>query len=266
MSVNSTINAQDQYIYKTLKKFKLVDIRNNLNDLIEEAKKEKLDYKSFLIKLIKYEEQGKQKRMIERHTRTAGFDIDKTIENFDFAFHNYKYKAKVMELASLDFIKQNENVILIGPPGVGKSHIGAAIGIKACEAGKKVMFTNANDFIEELASSVNQGTLRNLLKKLSKIDLIYLDELGYLKMDKEKESLFFQFIRHRYEKNALLITTNLPFERWGEIFTSQLAATAILDRLIHHSHIVSITGDSYRVKGKTRGGKIDGSQDKQRLL
>lgn len=255
MSVKSAITADDQYIYQTLKKFKLVDIRDNYIDLIEEARKDKLDYKGFLIKLIQYEEHGKQRRMVERHTKAAGFDSDKTFENYDFAFHSYRYKAKIMELASLEFLNRNENVILIGPPGVGKSHIGAAIGIKACEAGKKVMFTNANDFIEELARQAHQGSLKTFLKRLSRIDLIYLDELGYLKMDKEKESLFFQFIRHRYEKNALLITTNLPLERWGEIFTSPLAATAILDRLVHHSHIVSITGDSYRVKGKPKEGK-----------
>ena len=126
--------------------------------------------------------------------------------------------------------------------------------MKACEAGKKVLFVNAVEFISELAKNAANGTLKTLFKKLARIDLIAIDELGYLKMDKEKESLFFQFIRHRYEKNALIITTNLPFERWGEIFTSQLAATAILDRLVHHSHIVSITGDSYRVKGKPKEG------------
>jgi DNA replication protein DnaC len=252
LSVNPMINADDEYIYNTLKKFKMVDIRNNYNDLIKEAEEEKLDYKSFLIKLIQYEDQGKQKRMVERNIKAAGFDKENTLGNYDFAFHSYRHMAKIMELASLNFMDLNENVLLIGPPGVGKSHIGTAIGIKACEAGKRVIFANANEFIDELADWAHEGTLKDILKKLSRIELILLDELGYLKMDKEKESLFFQFIRHRYEKNALIITTNLPLEHWGEIFTSQLAATAILDRLVHHSHIVSITGDSYRVKGKSK--------------
>ena len=151
MSVNPTINAEDQYIYNTLKKFKLVDIRNNYSDLIQEAQEEKLDYKGFLIKLIQYEDQGKQRRMVERHIKSAGFDRKNTIENYDFAFHSFRHMTKIMELATLSFMERNENIILIGPPGVGKSHIGTAIGIKACEAGMKVLFANANEFIDELS-------------------------------------------------------------------------------------------------------------------
>ena len=259
MNVNPEINTEDRYIFTILKKFKMVDIRNNYDDLIEEAKNEKLDYKEFLIKLLKCEEIGKRKRMIARNIKIAGFNEENTIEAYDFAFHSYRHMAKIQELAKLSFLERNENVLLIGPPGVGKSHIATAIGLKACESGKKVLFANANDFIDELSNQATHGSLKDLLKRFAKIDLILLDELGYLKMDKEKESLFFQFIRHRYEKNALIITTNLPLERWGEIFTSQLAATAILDRLVHHSHIVSITGDSYRVKGNTKEDTKNGN-------
>ena len=116
------------------------------------------------------------------------------------------------------------------------------------------MFVNAVELINNLSLAVTKGILKQSLVKLSKIDLMIIDELGYLKMDKEKESIFFQLIRHRYEKNSLIITTNLPLGRWDEVFTSQLAASAILDRLVHHAHIISITGDSYRVKGKHKEG------------
>jgi len=250
--VTSTANMDDQYIYSMLKKFKLVDIRENYIDLINEAKQDHLDYKQFLLLLIKHEAQGKKQRMILSHIKNAHFENEKTLDEYDFSFHDCKYTKKIQELCTLDFLLKKENIILIGPPGVGKSHIATGIGIKACEAGKKVLFVNAVEFITQLGAHANKGSLKSLLKSLSHIDLIVIDELGYLKMDKEKESLFFQFIRHRYERNALIITTNLPLDHWDEVFTSQLAATAILDRLVHHSHIVSITGDSYRVKGKKK--------------
>lgn len=122
--------------------------------------------------------------------------------------------------------------------------------MEACRAGKKVLFTNANDLLNRLTESMRIGTLKKTLQELQKIPLLIIDELSYLKMDKEKESLFFQVVRQRYEKNSLIITTNLPLGRWDEIFTGKIAAAAILDRLVHYCHILSIAGDSYRVKGE----------------
>lgn len=253
MSVNLAMDKEDQYIYSILKQFKLVDIRENYFDLIEEAKKGQLDYKQFLLHILQHEEEGKKRRMIAKLIREAHFEKEQSLDEYDFSFHNFQHMKKIQELSTLEFLDRKENIILIGPPGVGKSCIATGIGMKACEAGKKVLFVNAIEFIAELAAQAAQGRLKLLFKKLARIPLIAIDELGYLKIDKEKESLFFQFIRHRYEKNALIITTNLPLDHWDQVFTSQLAATAILDRLVHHSHIVSITGDSYRVKGKKKG-------------
>ena len=128
--------------------------------------------------------------------------------------------------------------------------IATGIGINACKACKTVLFINAKELMDKLSDSLAKNTLKQTLKSLSKIELLIIDELSYLKMDKEKESIFFQVIRQRYEKSSLIITTNLPMSRWDEVFTGQLAATAILDRLVHHCHIISITGDSFRVKGE----------------
>ena len=147
-------------------------------------------------------------------------------------------------------MERNENIIIIGPPGVGKSMIATGIGINACKAGKTVLFVNAKELMDKLSDSLVKNTLKQTLRALSKIELLVIDELSYLKMDKERESIFFQVIRQRYEKNSLIITTNLPMSRWDEVFTGQLAATAILDRLVHHCHVISITGDSFRVKGE----------------
>lgn len=251
LSVNPGINAEE-YIESTLKRFKLVDIKEQYNEAIQYAITKNLGYKDFLIYLLKLEEQGKMQRLINRNMKCAGFESIKTLEEYDFSFNNFQNMQKVKELSTLRFISEKENIILIGPPGVGKSHIATGLGMKACEAGKKVLFVNALELIDMLSKSVQDGNLKERLIKLSRIDLIIIDELGYLKMDKEKESIFFQLIRQRYEKNSLIITTNLPLGRWNEVFTSQIAATAILDRLVHHSHVISITGDSYRVKGKSK--------------
>lgn len=127
--------------------------------------------------------------------------------------------------------------------------IATGIGRNACAAGKKVLFVNAKELVDRMYAEMLDGNLQEALRRLGKIELMIIDELSYIKMDRERESLFFQIIRQRYEKSSLIITTNLPMGRWDELFTGQLAATAILDRLLHHCHVLSITGDSYRVKG-----------------
>lgn len=242
--------ANDKYINEQLKLFKLVDMRERYEEIISEAIDEKLGYKDFLIRLIQIEEEGKRKRLEERLILKAGFDFIKTLDDIEYSFNDSINYQKIKELGTLSFIEKNENIIIIGPPGVGKSMIATGIGINACKAGKTVLFINAKELIDKLSDSLAKNTLKQTLKSLSKIELLIIDELSYLKMDKEKESIFFQVIRQRYEKSSLIITTNLPMSRWDEVFTGQLAATAILDRLVHHCHIISITGDSFRVKGE----------------
>lgn len=240
----------DTYINEKLKDFKLVDIRENYQRIIDEAIKDKLGYKDFLIRLIQIEEEGKRQRLAEKLTIKAGFDFIKTLDEIEYSFNETINFQKVKELGTLSFMDRSENIIIIGPPGVGKSMIATGIGINACRAGKSVMFFNAKELMDKLSDAAKKDTLKQIMKALSKVQLLIIDELSYLKMDKEKESIFFQVIRQRYEKSSLIITTNLPLSRWDEVFTGQLAATAILDRLVHHCHVLSITGDSFRVKGE----------------
>lgn len=257
MSVNAGIDTVDKYINTALKTFKLVDIRERYNELIKEAIEKNLGYKEFLVSLLVAEEEGKRKRRTERNIKAANFEKLTTLEEYDYSFHKYQNMQKIKELSTLDFLAKRENIIFIGKTGVGKSHVATGIGLKACEVGKKVLFENALDLINKLSKSSTEGTLKESLNKLARIDLIIIDELGYLKMDKEKESIFFQLVRSRYEKKSIIITSNLKLREWDEVFTSQLAATAILDRLVHHCHIVHMgiedgDDDSYRIKGKRK--------------
>lgn len=247
--MNNNVTEKEKYIYETMKSFKLVDMREQFQDIIVEAKKDSLEYIDFLIKLFKIEEEGKHERREFRLATKAGFDSTSTLEDIDYSFNPSLDQAKIEALGKLDFLEKNENIILIGPPGVGKSMIATGIGRRACTAGKKVLFANAKELVDRLHDEMVKGNLLVTLEKLDKIDLLIIDELSYIKMDKEKESLFFQLIRRRYEKSSLIITTNLPIGKWNELFTGQLAAMAILDRLLHHCHVLSIAGESYRVKG-----------------
>ena len=241
--------TNEEYIESMMKDFKLVDMREQYRDLISEAESSTMGYEEFLVKLLNIEEKGKRDRRARKLRKEACFEAEKCLEDIDYGFNHTLDRAKITELGKLDFIDANENVIIIGPPGVGKSMIATGIGMNAVNAGYRVLFVNAKDLVDRLYEKMVEGTLRELLKRLDKIPLLIVDELSYVRMDRERESLFFQVIRQRYEKNSLIITTNLPMGRWDELFTGRLAATAILDRLVHHCHILSITGDSYRVKG-----------------
>ncbi len=241
--------TNEAYIEAMMKQFKLVDMREQFRDLILEAESSSMDYEEFLVQLLSIEEEGKRDRRTEKLRREACFEAEKRLEDIDYSFNRSLDREKITELGRLDFIEARENVIIIGPPGVGKSMIATGIGMNAVSAGYKVLFANAKDLVDSLHKKMQEGTLPEMLNELNKVPLLIVDELSYVKMDRERESLFFQVIRQRYEKNSLIITTNLPMGKWDELFTGKLAATAILDRLVHHCHILSITGDSYRVKG-----------------
>ena len=246
-SETSAVNAA--YIEARMKQFKLVDMREQYQELIRVASEQSMTYEDFLIMLLQAEETGKKRRQAERLTDAANFDSDKRLSDIDYRFNPNLDAAKIQSLGMLEFMDNHENIIIIGPPGVGKSMIATGIGRNACEAGYKVLFMNAKELVDQLYEDMQKGYLKETLKRISKIPLLIIDELSYLKMDKERESLFFQIIRQRYEKSSLIITTNLPMGRWDELFTGKLVAAAILDRLVHHCHVISITGDSYRVKG-----------------
>lgn len=243
-------HTMDNEIRALLKQFKLPGLYDRFNDEILRAVEENLGHRAFLQRLLKIEEASKKERLKQRRIKEAHFEEHKVLEAFDFGFQDNMIQSKIMDLATLSFLEKKENIVFVGPPGVGKSHISTGLGMKACESGHSVLYANAIELMDYLSECLEKGILRQRLKKLLKVDLLIIDDLGYLKMDKEKESIFFQLIRQRYEKKSLIVTTNLPFNSWDEVFTNELAAAAVLDRLLHHAHVISISGDSYRVNKK----------------
>lgn len=249
------VSESETYIETKMKQFKLVDMRQQYPDLIAEAEMTSMGYKDFLIRLLTVEEEGKNARRTQKLLGNARFELSATLDEIDYDFNDTLDRDKIETLGKLHFLDAHENIIVIGPPGVGKSMIATGIGVNACNAGRSVLFANAKELVDKLYDEMLKGKLPETLEKLNRIELLIIDELSYIKMDKERESLFFQIIRQRYEKRSLIITTNLPMGRWNELFTGQLAVTAILDRVLHHCHVLSITGDSYRVKGSKHSVK-----------
>jgi len=183
-----TVKVQDlnNEIRSLLKQFKLPDIYEKYDEEILAAVDKNLGYREFLHRLLKIEEDGKKKRLTQRNIKKACFDSNKTIESFDFSFPKNINRSKILDLLTLSFMDKKENLVFLGPPGVGKSHLAVSIGMKACECGKTVLFSNAIELVEDLHNAIMSGTLKQKFSRLSKIDLLIIDDIGYLKMDKEK--------------------------------------------------------------------------------
>jgi DNA replication protein DnaC len=186
----------------------------------------------------------------------AHFPCVRTIEGFDFAFQPSADERLIRELSSGNFIAHGENVLIFGPPGVGKSHLAIGLGRKIVEQGHTVRFTTATALLASLGKAETEGGLADKLTEYCKPRLLIIDELGYLPFERRAAHLFFQLVNRRYEKGSLLVTTNQRVSEWGIVFGDEVLATAILDRLLHHSHTLLITGESYRLREKRKSGLI----------
>ncbi len=225
-----------------LKRLKLVRAAEVLDNVASRSEDGKVSYLSFLDHLLEEEVAAKEKRRIQTAMKIAGLPFAKTIEEYDFSFHPHLDKKAVMDLFDLAFLPKHENVIFLGPPGVGKTHLAISLAIKACSHGFKVYFTTMNTLIGKLKETQSKG------KAYLSASLVIVDEAGYLPVDSREAYLFFQFISYRYEKSSTIITSNKSFSDWQELFGDAVIASAILDRLLHHCRVVNIKGHSYRLK------------------
>jgi DNA replication protein DnaC len=225
-----------------LARLKLTQAAEVLDDILQQAQESKSSYMAFLDHLLEEEVGAKERRRVHTAMKTAGLPTAKTIEEYDFAFHPDLDKKEVMTLFDLEFIPKHENVIFLGPPGVGKTHLAISLATKACQTGFKVYFTTMDTLMRKLKES--QSNRKAYLTSA----LVVVDEVGYLPIDSREAYLFFQFVSNRYERASTIITSNKSFGDWQELFGDPVIATAILDRLLHHSRVVNIKGHSYRLK------------------
>ena len=214
----------------------------------EEAAKAKISYQEYLYKVLQQQIIVRVDNSVNTKIKKARFPFIATLEEYDFTYQPKIDEKLIRELATLSFLAQAKNIIFIGPPGVGKTHLAIAIGMKAVQARKRVIMYSAEDLVNELMAHEVSNTLPSFLDTTSRIDLLIIDELGYLALSKQSAALFFKLISKRYEKTSIIITSNKPFEEWGEIFADDVVAAAILDRLLHHCYPFFIQGKSYRLK------------------
>jgi DNA replication protein DnaC len=231
-----------------LKSLSLNRIRENYLLESENAAKAKLSYQDYLYRLVEAEALSKIDRSINRRIQLSGFPMIRKIEEFDFSYQPKLDEKLIRELAKLNFMQEAKNIIFLGPQGVGKTHLAVGLAIKACLERKRVAFYSTDNLTQLLAAHDAAGSLKNILDTLSRVDLLVIDELGYIELSKKTASLFFQLVAKRYEKNSIIITSNKPFEEWGQIFADDVVASAIIDRLLHHSFPFFINGKSYRMK------------------
>ena len=248
----------NENIIELCKELKLSTISEQYHDISTTAAKENWQYVQFLHELLKSEVASRMDRSKKVLTKFAGFPSIKTLEQFDYSFSVGVNRKQIEELASLAFIKKHENIILLGQCGVGKTHLAIALAYKAVQNRYKAKFTT----IAELLSNANKAKKERkydlFLKSIINPSVLVIDEIGYFNMNKEEANHFFQIISKRYEKGSTILTSNLVFSKWTQVFAGdKIVTTAILDRVLHHSHIINIQGDSYRLKEKKDQGVLN---------
>ena len=221
--------------------------------LSERARAADWTHEEFLAACLEREVAARQSNGGEIRVRAAKFPARKTLEDFDFDHQRSLKRETIAHLGTLDFVEAKDNVVFLGPPGTGKTHLATGLGIRACQAGHRVAFATAAEWVARLGEAHQQGRLHAELTRLGRVPLLIIDEVGYIPFDGEAANLFFQLISARYERASVIVTSNKPFGRWGEVFGDPVVAAAMIDRLVHHAEVVNLKGDSYRLKDRDMG-------------
>ena len=231
-----------------LKELKLPSFLREYGKMAAQCAAEGVDHPQYLLRLAEMELIDRHQRMVERRIRAARFPAVKSLDTFDFPAIPSLNKSLVMELARCEYIQRRENVIAVGNSGTGKTHVALGLGLAACQRGMSVGFTTAAALVHEMMEARDERRLLNLQRQLSRLNLLIIDELGFVPLSRTGAELLFEVFSQRYERGSTLITTNLPFEEWTEVFGSERLTGALLDRLTHHVHILELNGESYRLK------------------
>ena len=241
-------NSIYQQTISNLDKLKLSQIKLHLEEVANKVGSDSLSFTEGLLKLTNYEVDYKESSASQNTVHAAAFPFLKTLSDFDFSFQPSVSEAQMQEFCSLGFMERAENIVFLGSSGVGKTHLATAIGISAAQHHNIPYFIKCHDLIQQLKKAKLENRLEQRLKHINRYKLLIIDEIGYLPIEKEDANLFFQLIDMRYEKKSIILTTNINFGDWDKVFYDAVVADAILNRVLHHSHVVSITGDSYRLK------------------
>ena len=250
MTTKTRPSTDIAYLCRALK---APSLAQSVERLAERARTESWTHEEFLAACLEREVAARQDHGGEGRIRAARFPARKTLEDFDYSFQRSLKRDQVAHLGTLDFIAERANIVFLGPPGTGKTHLAIGISIRACQAGHRVAFATAAEWVARLGDAHTQGRLHDELRRLGRTPLLVIDEVGYIPFEAEAANLFFQLVSSRYERASVIVTSNKPFGRWGEVFGDATVAAAMIDRLVHHAEVVSLKGDSYRLKDRDLG-------------
>ncbi len=244
------VSSEIAYLARALK---APSLAGAVERLAERARAESWTHEEFLAACLQREVAARESHGGEGRIRAARFPARKSLEDFDFDHQRSLKRETITHLGTLDFVTAKDNVVFLGPPGTGKTHLSTGLGIRACQAGHRVAFATAAGWVARLTDAHHAGRFQHELTRLGRIPLLIIDEVGYIPFEPEAANLFFQLISSRYERASLIVTSNKPFGRWGEVFGDDTVAAAMIDRLVHHAEVISLKGDSYRLKDRDLG-------------